>query len=168
MEILEPENSLLTTLSKALDEIDPRWKSYSGLLIPGSWPGQDDDRFIARSIQKIMEAKRDKIPFLGICLGLHALVKAEGGKLEQLHEGRRGIQRVNDWMGNRMESHWHKFKAVGDFPAYDVYKTGGIIETMRLKDHSFFVATQWHPEYQSSRGNPHPLLVEFLNVCRKQ
>lgn len=33
--------------------------------------------------------------------------------------------------------------------------------------HPFFLATQFHPEFQSSLLNPHPLFVAFLEACKK-
>src|SRR3990167_7611861 len=167
MELLKPQNALETTLKKALDDIDKNWEHYPGLLIPGSWPGQDDEEFIQKAIPKIKAAKADRIPFLGLCLGLQALGVAEGGELVKMPENRQGIYLVKGWWGETQESHWHRFKVSGNFPEYDVYETDGIIETMRLKDHPFFVGIQWHPEYQSSKKFPHPVLKEFLSTCKR-
>lgn len=33
--------------------------------------------------------------------------------------------------------------------------------------HPFFLATQFHPEFQSSLLHPHPLFVAFLEACKK-
>lgn len=30
-----------------------------------------------------------------------------------------------------------------------------------------FIGVQYHPEYQSSKDNKHPLLVSFINECKK-
>ena len=47
---------------------------------------------------------------------------------------------------------------------------GVLMEIAELpKDkHPFFLATQFHPEFQSSLTNPHPLFVTFLKACRKR
>ena len=165
MELLKPKNALITTLVKALDEIDDQWRTYDGLIIPGSWPGQDDEKFIQDAIPKIRAAKECGIPFLGLFLGLQALGVAEGGTLAEMPEDRQGIYPVKGWWGETFESHWHHFMVKGEFPEYDVYETDGVIETMRLKGHPFFVGLQWHAEYQSSKESPHPVLKEFLHVC---
>src|SRR3990167_406145 len=144
MQLLEAKNALLTSLVKSLDEIDESWRNYPGLLIPGSWLGQDDEEFIQEAIPKIKSAKADRMPFLGLCLGLQALGIAEGGELVKLPENRQGIRPIKGWWGETQESHWHRFKVIGNFPGYDVYETDGIIETMMLKDHPFFVGLQWH------------------------
>jgi CTP synthase len=37
-----------------------------------------------------------------------------------------------------------------------------LVEIMELKDHPWFVGTQFHPEYKSTVLNPHPLFVKFI------
>lgn len=37
-----------------------------------------------------------------------------------------------------------------------------LVEIMELKNHPFFVATQFHPELKSTVVNPHPLFVSFV------
>ena len=34
-----------------------------------------------------------------------------------------------------------------------------LVEFIELRNHPFFIATQAHPEFQSSLENPHPLFV---------
>ena len=163
MELLKLDNALITTLIKSLDEIDKNWRDYEGLIIPGSWPGEDDKEFIKKAISRVKEAKKNKIPFLGICLGLHVLALSEGGRVVRMDEQRKGIYPVKGWWGETQETHWHGYKIEGEFPGYVVYETDGIIEAMR-KDN--IIATQFHPEYQSSKKNPHPILKEFLDTCK--
>lgn len=43
---------------------------------------------------------------------------------------------------------------------------GQIVEAIELRDHPFFIGTQFHPEYISRPLDPHPLFVEFVKVCR--
>jgi CTP synthase len=49
---------------------------------------------------------------------------------------------------------------------------GRLIEIIELPSHPFFIATQFHPEFQSSPSNPHPLFQGFmkaaLNISRHQ
>jgi len=42
-----------------------------------------------------------------------------------------------------------------------------IVEAIEIKDHPFFIGTQFHPEYISRPLDPHPLFVEFVRVCLK-
>lgn len=41
---------------------------------------------------------------------------------------------------------------------------GKLVEAIELKDHKFFVGTQFHPEYISKPLSPHPLFVAFLKA----
>ncbi len=42
---------------------------------------------------------------------------------------------------------------------------GGLVEIMELKDHPWFLGTQFHPEYKSTVLNPHPLFVRFIKAA---
>lgn len=41
---------------------------------------------------------------------------------------------------------------------------GKLIEAIELKDHPFFVGTQYHPEYISRPLTPHPIFLSFMNT----
>ncbi len=40
-----------------------------------------------------------------------------------------------------------------------------LVEIIELKDHPFFVGTQFHPEFKSRPLKPHPLFREFVAAC---
>jgi len=42
-----------------------------------------------------------------------------------------------------------------------------LVEIIELKNHTFFVGTQFHPEFKSRPLNPHPLFREFVRACIK-
>ncbi len=42
------------------------------------------------------------------------------------------------------------------------------IAELPKEQHPFFLATQFHPEFQSSLLHPHPLFVAFLEACKKK
>jgi len=42
---------------------------------------------------------------------------------------------------------------------------GKLVEIVELKNHPWFVACQFHPEFQSTPLNAHPLFREFARVC---
>ncbi|MBI4457810.1 CTP synthase [Candidatus Uhrbacteria bacterium] len=44
---------------------------------------------------------------------------------------------------------------------------GLLVEIIELKDHPFFVGTQFHPEFRSRPLRPHPLFREFVRACLK-
>lgn len=42
-----------------------------------------------------------------------------------------------------------------------------LVEIMELKDHPFFIGSQFHPELKSTVENPHPLFVNFVKAVRE-
>lgn len=44
---------------------------------------------------------------------------------------------------------------------------GKLVEAIEIKDHPFFMGTQFHPEYISRPLNPHPVFVAFLKAVSK-
>ncbi|HAG27180.1 TPA: CTP synthase [Patescibacteria group bacterium] len=45
---------------------------------------------------------------------------------------------------------------------------GQLVEIIELKDHPFFIATQFHPEFKSRPLEPHPLFTEFVRAVIKR
>jgi len=45
---------------------------------------------------------------------------------------------------------------------------GQLVEAVELKDHPFFVGTQFHPEYISRPLSPHPVFLAFLEALKKK
>ncbi|HBT81407.1 CTP synthase [Candidatus Giovannonibacteria bacterium RIFCSPHIGHO2_01_FULL_48_47] len=41
----------------------------------------------------------------------------------------------------------------------------GLVEIVELKNHPFFLGTQFHPEFKSRPLEPHPLFREFIKAC---
>lgn len=73
------------------------------------------------------------------------------------------------------ERHRHRYEFNNDFlSAFE--KAGmmpvgknpetGLVEVIELKDHPFFIGTQFHPEYKSTVENPHPLFVAFVKAAK--
>jgi CTP synthase len=44
----------------------------------------------------------------------------------------------------------------------------GLVEIMELKDHPFFLGTQFHPEFLSRPLRPHPLFMAFMKASMDQ
>jgi CTP synthase len=42
-----------------------------------------------------------------------------------------------------------------------------LVEVVELENHPWFVATQYHPEYQSTVLRPSPLFVAFVEAALK-
>jgi CTP synthase len=72
------------------------------------------------------------------------------------------------------ERHRHRFEvnnayraelaAAGLIPT-GVWPAGDLVEMMELKDHPFYVGTQFHPELKSRPNRPHPLFREFIKAA---
>ncbi len=45
---------------------------------------------------------------------------------------------------------------------------GKLVEIIELSDHPFFIACQFHPEFQSKPNSCHPLFQGFISACRRQ
>lgn len=188
MEFLKEKTDFFSSVEKAFDEIDPKWREYKGLIIAGSHQPEK----VEEKIAKIKWARENDVPFLGICLGMQlmavefarnvlGLVDAHTTEVNsatsspviiKLSELRVGIRPVN-WGGqNRMESHWHQytFNSERYRTIYDkhfiISYTDQLAEIMKLRDHPFFIGVQFHPEYQSPKDNPHPILKEFIKFCK--
>ena len=42
---------------------------------------------------------------------------------------------------------------------------GSLVEMIELKDHPWYLACQFHPEFQSKPNQPHPLFKGFIAAC---
>lgn len=42
---------------------------------------------------------------------------------------------------------------------------GRLVEVVELRDHPFFVASQFHPEFASRPFEPHPLFESFVRAA---
>ena len=45
-----------------------------------------------------------------------------------------------------------------------VYQKADLVEIIELKDHPWFVACQFHPEFQSKPDRAHPLFRDFVTA----
>jgi CTP synthase len=72
-----------------------------------------------------------------------------------------------------MERHRHRYefnnKYLEQFQDNGMIPSGinpetGLVEIIELKNHPWFVGTQFHPEYKSTVLNPHPLFVKFIQA----
>lgn len=48
-----------------------------------------------------------------------------------------------------------------------VYDEENLVEIVEIRDHPWFVACQFHPEFKSRPTDPHPLFREFISACLK-
>ena len=71
------------------------------------------------------------------------------------------------------ERHRHRYEFNNDFLkryedagmiASGINPENNLVEIIELKNHPYFVATQFHPELKSTVANPHPLFVKFVSA----
>ena len=72
------------------------------------------------------------------------------------------------------ERHRHRYefnnKYIEDFEKHGMQIAGrdvktNLVEILELKNHPWFITTQFHPEYKSTVLNPHPLFVDFIRTA---
>lgn len=189
---------------------DKLLKSVSGILVPGGF----GERGIQGKIQAAQFARENKIPYLGLCLGMQvasiefarnvlSLSKAHSTEFEPstsqpiivlLDEQRKvtkkggtmrlGAQPCQVVLGSRAaklygafvvnERHRHRYEfnnayrerfAQAGFVFSGTSPDGTLVEIIELGDHPFFMACQFHPEFQSKPDSPHPLFKGFIAAC---
>ena len=192
-------------------DIEQTLRYASGIVVPGGF----GDRGIEGKIMAAKYARENKIPYLGLCLGMHVLVidlarhvlnfdVANSAEFDQqcaypvidlLPE-----QRNVDEMGGTMrlglypckvventharkaygvelvhERHRHRFEVNNDFReqleqagfvASGISPDGRLVEIGEIKDHPWMVGVQFHPEFLSRPGRPHPLFRDFIGVAK--
>lgn len=99
-------------------------------------------------------------------LGAYPAVLKEGSMIAKVY-GKRNIS----------ERHRHRFEVNNAFiPALKkaglvfsgTSPDGGLIETIELEDHPFFIGCQFHPEFKSKPFAPHALFKAFIKVAYEQ
>jgi CTP synthase len=195
--------------SSALKEL----KQYDGIIVPGGF----GVRGVEGKIKVIEFCRKNKIPFLGLCLGMQLAViefarnvcglkdansyemspdckfpvidvmpeqkillkeKKYGGTMrlgEYECELRPNTISAKAYKSKLIyERHRHRYELNNEFRKElenkglvmaGVNPERDLVEIVEIREHPFFVATQFHPEFKSSPLNPHPLFREFVKVC---
>jgi CTP synthase len=71
-----------------------------------------------------------------------------------IHERHRHRYEVNDAYKASLEAKGMRISAVS--------QKGGLAEMIEIPDHPFFVACQFHPEFNSKPNDPHPIFAGFI------
>ncbi|MBU1083654.1 MAG: CTP synthase [Candidatus Omnitrophota bacterium] len=75
-----------------------------------------------------------------------------------------------------MERHRHRYEFNGEYKKVfsekgmvlsGIHPKGKLVEIVELKDHPWFIAVQFHPEFKSKPDRPHPLFKSFLKAAGK-
>lgn len=147
-----------TSVQKALSEIDPRWRDYKGLIVCGSHTPTN----VETTIDMIREARETGIPFLGLCFGhqlawieyCRSVLGIKDATSEEFGKGTFVVKKRDEIkVGlHAGESWWSNYECDYSFGAWGKADN--------------FISVAFHPEYQSSKGKPHPLLVRFLDHAK--
>jgi len=191
-------------------DFDEVFSGCKGILVPGGF----GDRGVEGKIRAIQYARENKIPFLGLCLGMQCAViefarhvcgmtDANSSEFNQetKHpvidlmlsqvdvEDKGGTMRLGSYpckvtAGTNTqaaygadlihERHRHRFEYNNAFRS--VLSSAGLViagtlpddslvEIVEVKDHPWFVASQFHPELKSRPNNPHPLFRGFVKAA---
>jgi len=182
-------------------------KGLGGILVPGGF----GERGIEGKIRAAQYAREQKLPYLGLCLGMQIAtiefasnvlklkgahstefdpqtphpvialldeqrkISKKGGTMRlgsqpcQLVMGTRAAHLYGAFLVNERHRHRYefnnayraKFEEAG-FVFSGTSPDGKLVEIIELKDHPFFVASQFHPEFQSKPNQPHPLFKGFI------
>ncbi|MGL6104554.1 CTP synthase [Romboutsia sp.] len=186
---------------------DELLENMQGILVPGGF----GDRGIEGKILAIKYARENKIPFLGICLGMQlAVVEFARNVLgfEDAHSTELNDKTTHPVIhimeeqeeiedkGATMRLGVYPCKLLEETKAYEAYKEkliyerhrhryefnneykkqlieagltiAGVspdeklVEVIEIKNHPWFVAVQFHPEFKSRPTKPHPLFRDFI------
>ena len=196
--------------SEALEKestLEPIFRDVHGIVVPGGF----GNRGIEGKIMAIKYARENKIPFLGLCLGMQCatiefarnvckLVDANSTEFNQktkfpvidlMDEQKKimdmgGTMRLGQYpckiakgtLLNKAykeelikERHRHRYE-FNNLYKFQFQKAGmvfsginperDLVEVIELKDHPWFLATQFHPEFKSRPNRSHPLFREFV------
>jgi CTP synthase len=112
-----------------------------------------------------MMEEQKKVTQLGgtMRLGSYECQLRRGSKVQQAY----GKLKINERHRHRFEfnnEYKKQYEKAGMVPV-GVNPESELVEVVELKEHPFYVGTQFHPEYKSTVENPHPLFTAFVNAA---
>ncbi|MEX1055177.1 MAG: gamma-glutamyl-gamma-aminobutyrate hydrolase family protein, partial [Rhodothermales bacterium] len=96
-------------------------------------------------------------------LGAYDCALLEGSRVREIYgvpevtERHRHRYEVNNVLRYRLLEHGMHFTGIN--PGRD------LVEIIELPEHRYFIGVQFHPEYKSTVGHPHPLFRAFVEAC---
>ncbi|HEY9052174.1 MAG TPA: CTP synthase [Gammaproteobacteria bacterium] len=111
--------------------------------------------------------KRDERSDLGgtMRLGAQKCMLKEGSHAREVY----GKDTINERHRHRYEFNNHYLKTLEDAGLVIAGKSanGNLVEVIELKDHPWFIACQFHPEFTSTPLDGHPLFADFIRAACK-
>jgi CTP synthase len=93
-------------------------------------------------------------------LGAYPCDLKKGSKAAAIY----GKQHISERHRHRYEfnnEYLSRYEEAGMIPS-GINPETGLVEVVELKNHPFFIGSQFHPELKSTVANPHPLFVNFV------
>ncbi len=167
-----------------VDGVDGQLKDVAGVLIPGGF----GERGVEGKISAARFARENKVPYLGLCLGMQVATIEFARNVCGLDKANASM-RLGTWPtkiakgtvaekiyggGEVLERHRHRYEfnmkyreQMGEkgFTISGTSPDGALAELIELRDHPYFLACQYHPEFQSKPNKPHPLFKGFVQAC---
>ena len=80
-----------------------------------------------------------------------------------------GVARINERHRHRFEFNNEYREIFGErgLEISGISPDGRLVEIMELRDHPWFVGSQFHPEFKSRPTRPHPLFVGFIGAAKE-
>jgi CTP synthase len=96
-------------------------------------------------------------------LGAHACLLEPGTRAAECYDA----ERVSERHRHRYEFNpeYRQQFADGGMRLSGVSPDGGLVEIIELEDHPWFVAVQFHPEFQSKPNAAHPIFTGFIEAA---
>lgn len=91
-----------------------------------------------------------------------------GTRLAKIYEKKFGKKRIVSERHRHRYEFNPKYRELLELKGLTIAGTSpdnSIVEAIEIKDHPFFIGTQFHPEYISRPLDPHPLFVDFVKTC---
>lgn len=98
-------------------------------------------------------------------LGGYACELKKGSHAYQAY-GKKTIQERHRHRYEYNNKYLEQFEKAG-MMASGINPDSNLVEVIELKDHPWFVGTQYHPELKSTVLNPHPLFVRFIKAAKE-
>ena len=138
------------------DTVESLLGSVQGIVVPGGF----GPRGIEGMVCAARYAREKGIPYFGLCLGLQVMViEAARNVLESIEERHRHRFEINNQYLSDLEK--AGFKPSGISP------NRKLVEIIEDESNEFMVGVQFHPEFLSRPGKPHPLFNNFVRAASK-
>ncbi|WP_184541638.1 CTP synthase [Mucilaginibacter sp. FT3.2] len=93
-------------------------------------------------------------------LGAYACELKKGSKAATIY-GKTSISERHRHRYEFNNEYLKQYETAGMLPS-GINPENGLVEIVELKNHPFFVGSQFHPELKSTVANPHPLFINFV------